>query len=58
MGSSSAERRRCRCGFLSLRGCKSVFQYILIDLICQGKGTGSHGGSCHANGLGGNLQSH
>jgi hypothetical protein len=29
-----------------------VFSSVLIDLICQGKGVGSHGGSCQANGLG------
>jgi hypothetical protein len=34
-------------GFSFLRRrCKSVFQYILIDHICQGKGAGSHEGSC------------
>jgi hypothetical protein len=42
MGSSIADRRTCRWGFLSLtRRCKNVFQYILIDLICKGEGAGS-----------------
>jgi hypothetical protein len=31
---------------------KYFFQHILIDLICQGKGAGSHERSCQANGLG------
>jgi hypothetical protein len=53
MGSSSVERGRCRWGFLSLRRrCKSDFQYLLIDLIFQGKDAWYHGGSCQANDLG------
>jgi hypothetical protein len=63
MGSSCAERRRCQWGFLALRRCRwgflvlrrrfeSVFQYISIDLICQGKHIGLHWGSCETNGLG------